>query len=204
MPKLNDLTGKTFGQWYVESRAGSTSNNAAIWKCRCLLCGSTKNVVGYSLTQGKSTKCRSCVPRATLKKDGRDTRLYHIYTTMKQRCLNPNSSSYRNYGGRGILICDEWATSFDNFQAWAIQNGYSDSLTIDRIDINGNYSPTNCRWISNFEQQSNKRSNLFIVYNGTKTTLTNACRLANISVRAVRSRLYSKKCTPQEAFDYYL
>ena len=85
------------------------------------------------------------------------TRLYSIWKHMKQRCYNPNKDSYINYGARGIIVCGEWKTSFTAFEKWAIQNGYKENLTIDRIDVTGNYEPSNCRWATALVQQANTR-----------------------------------------------
>lgn len=85
------------------------------------------------------------------------TRVYKIFQYMKQRCYNPNKKEYKNYGGRGIKICDEWKEDFMNFYNWAMANGYDDTLTIDRIDVNGNYCPENCKWISKTLQNKNTR-----------------------------------------------
>lgn len=92
-------------------------------------------------------------------------RLHNIYYKMRQRCNNPNSKSYPNYGGRGITYCDEWETT-KNFIDWALSNGYNDELTLDRIDPNGNYCPENCRWITIQEQQRNRTNNRLIEWNG--------------------------------------
>ena len=203
MAKLNDLIGKTFGNWQVLYRNGSTPNKASIWRCRCLLCGHERDVVGYSLTSGASTKCRSCVPKLTLAKPHRDESIYKIWCGMKQRCYNQNHVSYAAYGGRGIHICEEWLDNFDSFFEWAFSSGYTNGLTIDRIDVNGNYCPENCRWVLSYSQAANRRNNLYINYNNSVVCLSEACRLANINYDAVRSRIRNKKVTPQEAFDYY-
>lgn len=98
------------------------------------------------------------------------SRLNKIYNGMKDRCLNPCSPSYKNYGGRGISICQEW-NNFHNFAEWAKNNGYQDDLTLDRIDVNGNYEPSNCRWITLKEQQNNRTNNHLITYDGETKTL---------------------------------
>lgn len=98
-------------------------------------------------------------------------RIYKIYQHMKERCYNSNSESYNRYGGRGIKICDEWIKSYKAFNEWAMSNGYRDDLSIDRIDVNGNYEPSNCRWATNKEQQNNKRNNFYIEYKGERKTL---------------------------------
>lgn len=100
------------------------------------------------------------------------TRLYTIYTQMKQRCYNPNRREYKNYGGRGIGVCSEWLSGFDVFSNWAYSNGYCDNLTLDRINNNGNYEPNNCRWVSMKAQSNNKRGNIIVAYNGEEMTLS--------------------------------
>ena len=205
MAKLNDLTGKKFGNWVVLYRNGSTKNKAAIWRCRCSICSSERDVVGYSLTQGKSTKCRSCVPRETLSKPFRNTRLYNIYRGMKARCHNPNSTSYERYGGKGIAMCSEWLTNPDAFFEWAMANGYHDGLSIDRIDNKQGYEPTNCRWVELPEQARNRTMNVDIVYNNAHYTLTDACKEAGVSYGTIRSyKTRHPSLTYQEVFDRYI
>ena len=99
------------------------------------------------------------------------TRLYGIWCNIKERCYNSNNNQYHNYGGRGIKVCDEWQ-EFISFKEWALNNGYDDTLTLDRIDFNGGYEPNNCRWITIQAQQYNKRNNHLITYNGRTQTLT--------------------------------
>lgn len=99
------------------------------------------------------------------------TRLGSIYHNMKTRCTNPNYDKYEYYGGKGISICDEWMNSYDAFEEWALANGYTDELTLDRIDVNGNYTPKNCRWITWKEQANNKTTNRIITYNNETHTL---------------------------------
>ena len=99
------------------------------------------------------------------------TRLHNIWVSMKERCNVPSVNCYKYYGGRGIKVCEEWKHSFESFRDWALANGYTDTLTIDRIDVNGNYEPSNCRWITLKEQGSNKTNNHFITYNGVTKTL---------------------------------
>lgn len=201
MAKLNDLTGMVFGSWVVLYRNGSTPNKASVWRCRCILCGSERDVVGASLTGGVSTKCRACVPRQTLSKGGRKTRLYHIWTAMKQRCSNPSNARFDDYGGRGISVCTEWL-SFDAFASWSVANGYADQLTIDRIDVDGGYAPENCRWIPAHEQASNRRGNVRISFNGMAyPTLASACASADVVYDRVRDYKRRHGVDYQTAFD---
>ncbi len=205
MAKLNNICGKTFGNWLVLYRNGSTPNKASVWRCRCLLCGAEHDVVGASLYNGLSTKCRSCVPRQTLTMPHRKDRIYHIYIGMKQRCYNPNNSRYKDYGGRGISVCAEWLNSPDAFFEWAFANGYADNLTIDRIDVDGNYEPSNCRWVSFEAQAANKRSVHSVTYNGSVMPLHRACKAAGINYDTLRSYIQRHpSTTPQQALNLYL
>ena len=171
MPKLIDLTGQRIGRLFVVQRCGS-QNGHATWLCRCD-CGNEKIISVSSLKQG--TQSCGCLwveainnwnqseekkkVTASLKTThgGRGSRLYRIWRAMKTRCRNSNVPCFRYYGGRGIRVCDEWEGSFQSFAEWAIQNGYDDNLTIDRIDNDGNYEPSNCRWVTMTEQNKNKR-----------------------------------------------
>lgn len=205
MAKLNDLTGKAFGNWVALYRNGSTANKAAVWRCKCGICGKEHDVVGSSLLSGASTKCRSCVPTIALKKPNRNTRLYHIYTAMKQRCYNPKTNRYADYGGRGISVCDQWKDSFDAFADWAFSSGYADGLSIDRIDANGNYEPSNCRWIPINAQASNRRNVILVEYGNEFIPLQTACLNANIPRSTVDNyRRKHPELSVQEAFDYYV
>ena len=108
------------------------------------------------------------------------TRLYRIWCCMKGRCLNKSNTAYKDYGDRGIRICDEWQKNFMNFYDWAINNGYEDNLSIDRINVNGNYEPSNCRWLTMKTQENNKRNNHYIEYKGKNMTISELSELLNI------------------------
>lgn len=128
--------------------------------------------------------------RRGVKNDGRhSTRLYSIYLNMKSRCYYVKNPRYKNYGGRGICICKEWLEDFLTFKKWAEENGYSENLTIDRIDVNGNYEPSNCRWISNKEQQNNKTTSKFIEYKDETKTLTQWSEHLGIGYKTLQKRI---------------
>ena len=109
--------------------------------------------------------------RVDMKHGMTGTRIYKIWCKIKERCYNPNNRSYKNYGSRGITVCDEWRDDFQAFYDWAMSNGYADELTIDRISVNGNYEPSNCRWATNKEQCNNKRNNHILTYNEKSQTV---------------------------------
>lgn len=119
----------------------------------------------------------------------RGTRLYNIWCSMKQRCCNKKDKDYKRYGGRGIRVCDEWITDFKAFYEWSMANGYADNLTIDRIDVNGNYAPNNCRWVSVKVQNNNRRSCKLIEYNGEIHNLAQWSALLGINEITLGSRL---------------
>lgn len=123
-------------------------------------------------------------------KDGRKgTRLYRIYYNILARCYNPNVRAYANYGARGITMCSEWLGSFALFKEWSIASGYSDLLTIDRIDVNGDYSPENCRWVTLREQCLNRRNNHYVTIKDETKPLDEWSKFYGLNPKTVRSRL---------------
>lgn len=117
-----------------------------------------------------------------------DTRLYNIWANMKQRCSNTNASGYAYYGGRGIKVCDEWRDP-DNFFHWAKSSGYANNLTLDRIDANGNYEPSNCRWATVKQQGNNRRSNRRLTFNGETHSVQEWADITGLSRSTIRGRM---------------
>lgn len=115
--------------------------------------------------------------------------LYNIWNGMKFRCTNKNSGSYKNYGQRGISVCEEWFNNPQSFIEWALKNGYKEGLTIDRIDNEKDYCPENCRWISKGEQAKNRRMNYCIEYKGETKTLWELCEELNLNYNLVHNRI---------------
>lgn len=126
-----------------------------------------------------------------LKHGEANTRLHIIWKAIKQRCYNPNTKRYKHYGGRGVTMCEEWKNNFLAFYEWAMENGYNDSLTIDRIDVNGNYESSNCRWATYKEQANNKRNRKTFSHNGKKHTLAEWSEITGIKVQTIWARLKS-------------
>ncbi len=122
---------------------------------------------------------------------GEYNRLYAIWSHMIDRCHNPKNPSYRNYGKRGITVCDEWKNDVNSFMEWANKNGYSDNLSIDRIDNNKGYSPDNCRWADRETQGNNKRNNIILEYHGERKTITQWSKIIGISRGTLAGRYYS-------------
>lgn len=188
-----DLTNQRFGRLLVLRE--SDSKNRIAWECLCD-CGNTVIVTTTGL-RNKGTKSCGCLKVETAakthtihgdnSKSGR-SRLYRIWSSMRGRCLNPSNDAYANYGGRGITICKEW-DEFLIFKEWALQNGYNDTLTIDRIDVNQNYCPQNCRWISRKAQATNKRSNRYITYQDECYTIAEWAELKGMPYSLLYKRL---------------
>lgn len=180
---LSDLTGQRFGKLTVIKKS-SQIGEPVKWECLCD-CGNTTFVTTRNLKKGNTKSC-GCLK---LKHGLTQTRIYRIWKDMKQRCYNPNNKFYNNYGGRGIKICNEWYNDVNVFYNWAVNNGYNDSLEIDRINNNCGYSPENCRWITHQEQQYNKRSNRLVEYNGELKPLMTWVKELGLDYHKVNLRL---------------
>lgn len=179
---MKDLTGNKYGKLTVINRAANRGRRT-YWLCKCE-CGNTKEVRGDHLTSGKINSC-GCIVR----KHGKEgTRLYNIWRSMLSRCEKENNISYKDYGARGIIVCDEWH-DIDNFFSWAIDSGYNDTLTIERKDYNGNYEPSNCRWATRKEQANNRRSNHLLEYNGETHNISEWASITGIDARKIENRI---------------
>ena len=198
---INNLIGMEFGRLRVVSRVTNDKAGNARWLCLCS-CGNQKEVLGRSLTSGRTQSCGCLLSEKSsermkklLTKHGQsNSKLNHVYRSMKERCSNPNCKSYHNYGGRGIDVCNEWKDNFKNFYNWAINNGYRENLTIERINVNGNYEPSNCMWIPKKEQAQNMRKTKKIIINGiVYTTINRASRNVEISASTITRMLNGEK-----------
>lgn len=198
-----DLTGRTFERLTVIKRVENNKRNEAQWLCKCE-CGNTKIVAASRLTSGHTKSC-GCLHAEKVKTNSKThglskTRLFKIWCGMKKRCTNPKSNRFKNYGGRGITICEEWKNDFQAFYDWSMSHGYTDELTIDRIDVNGNYEPSNCRWVNNKVQANNRTNNKIITYNGESHTLTQWSEITGISQRKLIDRLGKLHWSVDRAF----
>ena len=203
--RTKDLTGKRFGRLKILSFAGYQKNKAT-WLCECD-CGNKKVIIGKNITNGKSLSC-GCIQRELLIKNftkhgasSKKERLYVIWKNMKSRCFNSSNPSYDRYGGRGITVCEDWKNNYISFRDWAINNGYKDDLTIDRIDNNGNYEPTNCRWATIKEQSRNRNTNVFVEYNGKIFVVKDFAKIIGID-RHTLSKKINEGVSVEEIIKY--
>lgn len=216
MGNVIDLTGRKFNRWTVLECVGRTKSGGALWRCICE-CGTIRDVDGRTLRDGTSKSC-GCYARersvestkiaATKhggKANGKTERLYGIWCGIKNRCLNPNSKHYHDYGGRGIKVCDEWVEDYAVFRGWAYENGFNDSVpkkyqSLDRVDNDGPYSPDNCAWHTAIQQCNNRRGNRVVEYNGERHTLAEWGRKLNIPDDTLLKRLNKYGYSVEDAF----
>lgn len=198
MREIINLIGQKFYQLSVIEFVG-TENGSAIWKCKCD-CGNEITARGARLRNGHVKSCGCRKGKVTAQRNFRHghtgTRLYRIWSLMNDRCRNPRSPSYERYGKRGICVCEDWK-SFEPFYNWAMDNGYSENLTIDRKDNDGNYEPGNCRWATNLEQNNNTRKNTFVFHDEQSHTLAEWSRLLGIPYHTIHNRVKRGLALPE-------
>lgn len=153
---------------------GDMKSGNRVYLCECPRCGNIVEMYASHYYRG-SMSCH-CL-------DTKSSRLYSIWINMKTRCYNENSPIYQNYGARGISICDEWKQDFRTFESWAISHSYQDNLSIDRIDNDGNYEPSNCRWVTSDVQSNNKRNNVSITIDGVTKNFKEWCKHYNLNYK---------------------
>jgi hypothetical protein len=189
MPKgvKENLVGQKFGKLTV-IEFGEVRKKKTYWLCECDCEDKTKRLARADMLKNGTTSHCGCVDNLGTHKMS-NTRLFNIWSGMRDRCYNPNNKNYNNYGGRGIIICDEWKNDFQSFYNWAINNGYSEDLTIDRKNVNGNYESSNCRWATPLEQQNNIRRNFNIEINGETKSISEWSRLTGIHRKTIYDRI---------------
>lgn len=199
--KTEEMLGKKYGRLLITGFESEIKNGhyRTYLLCKCD-CGADVRIRKDGVLNGAVVSCgcnkkekahfsglkhaQSCITHGMTK-----TRLFSIWRSMKARCYNKTCGGFQNYGGRGITVCDDWKNSFEKFRDWAISNGYKDNLSIDRINVNGNYEPSNCRWVTMLDQQSNKTTSHYITYQNKTLTLSQWSRELNIPTSTIYNRI---------------
>ena len=212
MSKFIDMTGWVMSEhgvldshWTVVEQVKHKPGKHTMWRCRCDCVDKTEQIIdGCSLRKGTSKQCVKCAHKITGKHNSThketETRLYDIWCSMKRRCNNPTDNAYPRYGGRGITVCDEWNSSYENFRDWANTNGYEAYLSIDRINNDGDYCPSNCKWSTDTEQANNRRNNRLVVFNNEMHTLAEWARILGISRTTLADRIDKHHWSIEKAF----
>lgn len=207
--KTDDLVGKKFGRLEVVCRGEDfitkSGSHRLRWRCVCE-CGNYVDVLPYNLKRSNTKSC-GCLNDETrlansTKHGDRHTRLYSIWCNIKTRCYDSSSKNYKRYGGRGITMCDEWKESYVLFKEWAVNNGFSDddrTLSIDRIDVNGNYDPSNCRWATPKVQANNRRNTIIIEAHDETHTLSEWADITGEKYHTLFARIYKLGWDPNKA-----
>lgn len=192
MAKCIDLTGQRFGRLVVLKRVENTKKGSSRWLCRCD-CGETKIHTAGILNSGDVKSC-GCYGKEVRKEkhtkhNKSNTKLYRVWASMRERCSSTSCKGFVYYGARGVTVCDDWNNSFQAFYDWATSSGYAEGMSIDRIDVDGNYEPSNCRWVSTNIQANNKKNNVRVEYNGESRTVSEWASILGIEYRTLWMRL---------------
>lgn len=192
---IEDFINKKYGRLLVISYDAKKGNNHYV-NCRCE-CGNTKSIRLSRLKSGETQSC-GCIRIENLEKlrqinniekHGKSKeKLYNVYRNIKYRCYNSNCHIYKNYGGKGVKVCDDWLNDFMSFYNWAHSNGYQEGLSIDRIDVNGDYEPSNCRWSDNTTQANNRSNTIYLTHNNKTQSLSTWAKELSIPYATVYSR----------------
>lgn len=202
MGEFQNLTGNKYALLTVLDEHKKSHDGKTIWKCQCQ-CGNITYVIARDLKNGNTKSCGCLKLKTSNEKYNykNSKRLYTIYYGIKARCYKSTSPKYKDYGARGIIMCEEWLNSFESFCDWALSNGYSDNLSIDRIDCNGNYEPTNCRWTTSLIQGQNTRSTKLITYNGKTQPMSRWAKELNMNASSLRYLIVNKNMSLEEIID---
>ena len=214
MLNTENFIGKKYGKLKIVSlsykkqkytKSGRKDGFLYYFNCICE-CGNYIDVNLHDLTSSHTQSC-GCYQKTQVSKKNKihgltTSSIFHIWTSMKQRCLNPNNKAYKNYGGRGITICDDWKNNFITFYDWAMNNGYKENLSIDRIDNDGNYQPDNCRWVTRKEQNRNYRKNINVIYENTEYCLKDLSVKLNINYKYLHKK-YKKGMKIEDIISAY-
>lgn len=188
----HSTTGQRFGRLTVLGRIAVVDRRSVVL-CRCD-CGAYHLTRTQDLMAGNVQSCGCFQKERNIARHrthgGEGSRLYRVWSAMRDRCNNPNCRAYKNYGGRGIAICPEW-DDFAIFRDWALEKGYDSNLTIERIDNDGPYSPQNCRWATRKEQAQNRRGNIMVTFNDESMTLAEASRASGIAYNLLQYRYHA-------------
>ena len=204
---MSNLVGQKFGRLTVIKRVENDKYNHIMYLCQCE-CGKTKIIRGSHLKTGETKSC-GCynvekIVKRSIKHNKCYSRLYHIWIGMRNRCYKQYDNRYKSYGGRGITMCNEWLNDFMSFYNWAMTNGYDENAkrgecTIDRIDVNGNYCPENCKWSNAKTQANNTTKTINLTYKGLTHTLSEWSDIVNISRPTLWARLKVHKWSIEKA-----
>lgn len=195
MPRIKDLTGLKNGKLVVTGLSHIDDNGRSHWFCECA-CGKVITRKGQIITEAikkdKKSHCGCSPPLKTHGLTNSNKKLHWVWAAMLQRCRNPKSKDYKDYGARGITVCESWH-EFENFYNWALSSGYKHGLTIDRIDTNGQYEPENCQWTDLKQQMNNQRRTIIIEWKGVRKPLTQWAEEVGINYRTLKARIKTYK-----------